>query len=158
MAPDEDFWQMIRQAYTVNPNLINLNNGGVAPAPKSVQDAVETNARLSNEAPSYYMWRILDQGREPLRKKLAGLAGVQEDEIAMHRNASEALETVIFGLRLQAGDEVILCKQDYPNMINAWKQRAHRDGIILKWLNHTLPTEDMGTIVNAYRDAITPRR
>lgn len=154
LAADEDFWHMIQQAYTVNPNLINLNNGGVAPAPKSVQDAVETNARLSNLAPSYYMWRILDQGREPLRKKLAALAGVPAEEIALHRNASEALETVIFGLRLQKGDEVILCKQDYPNMINAWKQRAHRDGIVLKWLDHQLPTEDKNILINAYRDAI----
>lgn len=156
LATDEDFWSAIQQAFTVNPNLINLNNGGVAPAPKTVQEAVERYGRLSNEAPSYYMWRILDQGREPLRKKLAGLAGVSPDEVAMHRNASEALETVIFGLRLQKGDEVILCKQDYPNMINAWKQREKRDGIKLKWLDFNLPSEDKSLLTNAYINAITP--
>lgn len=157
LATDEDFWAMIQQAFTVNSNLINLNNGGVAPAPKPVQDAVERYARLSNEAPSYYMWRILDQGREPLRKKLAALAGVSPEEIAMQRNASEALETIIFGLRLQKGDEVILCKQDYPNMINAWKQREKRDGIVLKWLDFTLPIENKSTLVNAYINAVTPK-
>ena len=123
LAKEEDFWSYIQQSYTTNASIINLNNGGVAPAPKSVQDAVERYARLSNEAPSYYMWRIVDQGREPLRKKLADLAGVTNEEVALHRNATEALENIIFGLRLQAGDEVILCKQDYPNMINSWKQR-----------------------------------
>lgn len=157
LATDEDFWAMIQQAYTVSPSLINLNNGGVAPAPKQVQDAVERYARLSNEAPSYYMWRILDQGREPLRRRLADLAGVSTDEIAMQRNASEALETAIFGLRLQKGDEVILTKQDYPNMINAWKQREKRDGIVLKWISLDLPIENKQTIVKAYTDAITPR-
>ena len=45
----------------------------------------------SNEAPSYYMWRILDQGREPLRKNLAALAGCDAEEIAINRNASEGL-------------------------------------------------------------------
>ena len=155
LATDEDFWASIQQAFTVSPNLINLNNGGVAPAPKSVQDAVERYGRLSNEAPSYYMWRILDQGREPLRKKLALLAGALPDEVALQRNASEALETVIFGLRLKAGDEVILCKQDYPNMINAWKQREKRDGIRLKWLDFSLPIEDKSKLVNAYLNAIS---
>ena len=85
LATEEDFWSYIQQSYTVNANIINLNNGGVAPAPKSVQDAVERYGRLSNEAPSYYMWRILDQGREPLRKKLADLAGVSSEEVALHR-------------------------------------------------------------------------
>ncbi len=40
-ASDEDYWTVIQQAYTVNPNIINLNNGGVSPAPKVVQDALE---------------------------------------------------------------------------------------------------------------------
>ena len=62
---DEDFWTYISQSYTVNPSVINLNNGGVSPAPKIVQDALIRYNALSNEGPSYYMWRILDQGREP---------------------------------------------------------------------------------------------
>ena len=36
---DEDFWNWIRESYTVSPNMINLNNGGVAPQPKVVQHA-----------------------------------------------------------------------------------------------------------------------
>ena len=41
IAMDEDYWATIQQAYTVNPSIINLNNGGVSPAPKVVQDALE---------------------------------------------------------------------------------------------------------------------
>ena len=95
---DEDFWNLISQAYTVSPNLINLNNGGVSPQPLVVQEAVERYNRLSNEAPSFYMWRTLDDGREPLRMKLADVAGCSPEELAINRNSSEALETIIFGL------------------------------------------------------------
>ncbi|WP_295189740.1 aminotransferase class V-fold PLP-dependent enzyme, partial [Sediminibacterium sp.] len=116
-ASDEDYWQVIQQAYTVPSNFINLNNGGVSPSPSVVQQAVERYNQLSNQGPSYFMWRILDQGREPLRQKLALLAGCSPEEIAVNRNATEALNTVIFGLNLQKGDEVIGTKQDYPNMI-----------------------------------------
>src|SRR6516164_3491277 len=111
LAADDDFWNYVRESYTVSSIIVNLNNGGVSPSPKIVQDAMKRYHDLSNEAPSYYMWRILDQGREPLRKNLARLAGCSPEEIAMHRNASEALETVIFGLPLKAGDEVVLSKQ-----------------------------------------------
>lgn len=154
---DETFWYQVRQAYTVSSSMINFNNGGVCPQPKVVQEAVERYNRLSNETPTYYMWRILDEGREPLRRKLADLAGCSADEIAINRNASEALETIIFGLRLQAGDEVVLSKQDYPNMINAWKQREKRDGIVLKWINLEFPSEDKNYIVKTFADAFTAK-
>jgi selenocysteine lyase/cysteine desulfurase len=103
------------------------------------------------------MWRILDQGREPLRRKLAEVAGCSPEEIAIQRNSSESLETVIFGLPLQRGDEVVLTKQDYPNMINAWKQREAREGIVLRWLNFEFPIEDENPIVQQFRTAFTAR-
>jgi selenocysteine lyase/cysteine desulfurase len=156
-ATDEDFWRLIQQAYTVSPTILNLNNGGVSPSPKVVQEAVERYNRLSNEAPSYYMWRILDKGREPLRAQLAGLLGSSPEEVAINRNASEALETVIFGLQLKAGDEVVLSKYDYPNMINAWKQRAHRDGVVLKWVDLDLPMEAESAIAERYISQFTDK-
>ena len=157
LATDEDFWYYVQQAYTIAPNFINLNNGGVSPAPKVVADAMKEHYDLSNQGPSYYMWRIVDQGREPLRKNLAQLAGCDKEEVALHRNASEALETIIFGLELKAGDEVVLTKQDYPNMIAAWKQREKREGIKLVWVNLDLPSEDENYLVKQYTDAFSPK-
>jgi selenocysteine lyase/cysteine desulfurase len=154
---DEDYWSTIQRAYTVNPNIINLNNGGVSPSPLVVQQAVERFNQLSNEGPSYYMWRILDQGREPLREKLAGLAGTLPDEIAVNRNATESLNTIIYGLDLKRGDEVIGAKQDYPHMIQAYRQRAQREGIVYKQLSFDFPIEDDEQIVKAYENAITPK-
>jgi len=156
-AMDEDYWSVIQQSFTVNSNLIILNNGGVSPSPRVVQEAVERYNRMSNEGPSYYMWRILDQGREPLRQKLALLAGCDPEEIAVNRNATESLNTVIFGLDMKAGDEVIGTKQDYPNMINAWRQRVQREGIVYTQLNFQFPIENDEEIVAAYENAITPK-
>src|SRR3954463_4297084 len=156
-AGEEDYWSVIQQAYTVNPNIIELNNGGVSPSPRIVQEAVERYNKLSNEGPSYFMWRILDQGREPLRQKLAELAGCDAEEIAINRNATESLNTIIYGLDLKVGDEVIGTKYDYPNMINAWKQRAAREGIVYTQLDFNFPIEDDEVIVKAYEKAITPK-
>jgi len=157
LAIDEDYWSVIQQGYTVNPAFVNLNNGGVSPSPRIVQEAVDTFNKMTNEGPSYFMWRILDQGREPLRYKLAELAGCDPEEIAINRNSTEALNTVIFGLNLKAGDEVIGTKQDYPNMINAWKQRVAREGLVYTQLNLQYPIENDEEIVNAFEKAITPK-
>jgi selenocysteine lyase/cysteine desulfurase len=156
-AENEDFWGWIRESYTVSPNIINLNNGGVSPQPKVVQEAHLRNYQLCNEAPSYYMWRILDQGREGLRNKLAMLAGVSPEEIAINRNTTEGLNNIIFGLNLKEGDEIVLSKFDYPNMTNAWKQREKRDKVKLVWIDIPQPTEDDAAIVKLYENAITPK-
>lgn len=157
VAQNEDYWSVIQRGYSVDSQIMNLNNGGVSPAPIVVQQAVERFNQMTNEGPSYFMWQILDQGREPLRQKLARLAGASPEEIAIDRNATEALNTIIYGLPLKAGDEVVGCKFDYPNMMNAYRQRAERDGIVYKQITFEFPLEDVSAIVKAYEQAITPR-
>lgn len=156
-ANDEELWARIAQAYTVSPSILNLNNGGVSPQPKVVQDAVDRYYHLSNEGPTYYMWQILDKGREPLRRKLADLAGTSAETIAINRNATEALATVTWGLTLNRDDEIVMTRQDYPNMIHTWKQKELRDGIKIKWLNFVLPIEKEDEIVNTFIEATTPK-
>ncbi|MGB4849307.1 MAG: aminotransferase class V-fold PLP-dependent enzyme [Saprospiraceae bacterium] len=156
LTEDEKFWYQIKTMYSTSPGMLNLNNGGVSPQPLIVQEARERYDKMCNEAPSYYMWRILDQGREPLRQRLAELAGVSSEEVSICRNASEALETIIFGLRLQKGDAVVLSRLDYPNMMNAWKQRELRDGIVLKWVELDLPKMTEDEVVDAFEAQMTP--
>ncbi len=156
-ANDEELWSRVAQAYTVSPTILNLNNGGVSPQPKVVQDAVDRYYHLSNEAPSYYMWQILDKGREPLRRKLADLAGVSPDEVAVNRNTTESLATFTWGIDLKRGDEIVMTKQDYPNMIHAWKQREMREGIKINWINFNLPIDNDDLVLKAYIDATTSK-
>lgn len=158
VAADEAYWNTIQQSYTASSSsIIILNNGGVSPSPLLVEQALERYNQLINQGPSYYMWRILDQGREPVREKLALLAGALPDEIAINRNATEALNTVIYGLDLTRGDEVIGALQDYPNIIQAYRQRAQREGIVYNQLNFKFPIEDDEQIVREYEKAITPK-
>lgn len=156
-ATDEDFWRQIRAAFACSPTLINLNNGGVSPSPRAAMEALDHYNRMCNEAPSYYMWRILDQDREPLRMNLGALAGVPHDELAICRNATEALNTIIFGLPLKTGDEVVVSTYDYPNMANAWKQRAMRDGVKLVYADPQLPSEDEEAMAQAFISRFTER-
>jgi len=93
LARDEDFWREIQQAFTVDRTIINLNNGGVSPSPRVVQDAVKRYQDLSNEAPVYTMWRLLEPRIESVRRELAAEFGCDPEELAVTRNACEALET-----------------------------------------------------------------
>lgn len=156
-ATDETFWKVVRSGYRISDKLMNLNNGGVSPHPLIVEEALFNYHEISNSVPSFHMWRKIDRNKDVLREELASLAGCSAEEIAIQRNATVAIETVIFGLPLKQGDEVILTRQDYPHMINAWKQREIRDKIKLVWLDFDFPIEDKQAIVDRFAEAITPR-
>jgi selenocysteine lyase/cysteine desulfurase len=156
-AEDEELWIRTAQAYTVSINALNLNNAGVCPQPKIVQDAVERYYRYSNELPGYNMSVLLDAGREVVRRKLADLAGTSAEVIAVNRNTTEGLATVAHGLTLKKGDEIVMAKQDYPNMILTWKQKEIREGIKINWIDFKLPIEDENFIVNAYLESTTSK-
>lgn len=157
-ADDEDLWERIAQAYTVSANLINLNNAGVSPQPKIVQDALDRFYRFSNDAPTHFMWNILDnKGREMTRRKLAELAGTSPEVLAINRNTTEALATVAYGLALSKGDEIVMTRHDYPNMIQAWKQKEMREGIKINWINLDFPVENKDSIVNSYIESSTKK-
>lgn len=154
---DEAFWNEVRQQYLLDEEVINLNNGSVGPQPISVQKAHIDMYRQSNKAPAHYMWRELNEKRETLREELAKLMDADSDEVAINRNTTEGLNTVIFGLNLKAGDEVVVSDFDYPFMLNAWRQREMRDGIVVKEVKLPLPIEDVGQAVELYRKAISDK-
>lgn len=155
LAREEDFWAEIQRAYTVSPNVINLNNGGVSPQPLTVQQAQYRYLQQSNEGPAYYMWRIVDKGRLTVKRKLAEMAGCAPDEIAIQRNATESLENLLFGIDLQAGDEVLTTRQDYPSMLHALRQREEREGIKVKKISVPVPLEDEKELVKRFEENIT---
>lgn len=157
VAEDEDFWAPVQRAFTVDRSLINLNNGGVSPSPAWVQEAMKRQLDLSNRAPTYYMWQIQEPQREGVRQRMAREWGVDPEEIAFVRNASEGLQTCQFGLELKAGDEVLTTTQDYPRMITTFRQRERREGIVLKQVRIPVPSEDPGEVVRRFEESITPR-
>jgi len=157
IANNEDYWSRVQQAFTVDRSLINLNNGGVSPSPDFVQAAMKKHLDFSNQAPVYNMWRILEPRREGVRQRLARNFGVDTEEIAMTRNASESLQICQLGFDLKAGDEVLTTDQDYPRMINTFKQRERREGIKLNQISIPVPAENDEEIVCRFEQAITPK-
>lgn len=157
LARDETFWFQVQEAFTVDRSMINLNNGGVCPAPASVQAAMKRYLDHANTAPAYVLWRLQEPQKETVRKHLSQLFGCDSEEIAITRNASESLENVQQGFDLKPGDEILTTNQDYPRMITTWKQRERRDKIVLKQFSIPVACEDPAQIVRLFEQNITDK-
>jgi selenocysteine lyase/cysteine desulfurase len=157
IAKDEDFWTEIRAAFSVDRNIINLNNGYVSPAPRPVQDAMRRYLEYSDMGPYHTMVSVLERQVEAVRRQLARAAGCDAEEMAITRNSSESLENAQYGIDLKAGDEVLTTNQDYPRMLSTFAQRERREGIVLKTISFPVPPPSMDDLYQRFERAITPR-
>jgi len=156
-AMDEDYWSTIQNAFTVTRGIINLNNGGVSPSPRIVTEALVRYIWQQEDATAYTMWQILEPQSETIRTGLAELFGCDREEIAITRNASESLETLLLGLDLKSGDEVLTTTQDYGRMLTTIRQREQREGIKLNLIKIPIPPKNIDEITAAFQRAMTPR-
>ena len=157
VAEDETYWREIQRAFDLDRTMINLNNGGCSPAPSHVLEQMIRDLKFSNELPVDHMWRVLEPRIESVRRDLATEFGCDPEEMAITRNASEANETMIFGIDLKRGDEIVFTTQNYPRMQNAWRQRERREGIVLKPVKIETPVKSTKSYVDQIAAAITPR-
>jgi isopenicillin-N epimerase len=156
VAVDESYWREIQQAFTLDRTIINLNNGGCCPSPRVVHEAFKRYLDISNQTPVYHMWQILEPNIESVRRRLAAAFGCDPEEMAITRNASEALQIAQLGIDLKAGDEVVTTNQDYGRMMDTWEQRVRRDGIKLTKVSFPVPPKSMDVLAERLLGAITP--
>jgi len=157
IAKDEDFWAEVRASFSVDRNIINLNNGYCSPSPRPVQDAMRRYLEYTDMGPYHTMVAVLERQVEAVRRQLAGAAGCDPEEMAITRNASESLENAQYGVDLKAGDEVLTTNQDYPRMLTTFRQRERREGIVLKTISFPVPPPSMDDLYQRFERAITPR-
>src|ERR1051326_4848459 len=155
-ATDEDYWAAIQNAFSVTRGIINLNNGGVSPSPRVVTEALVRYIWQQEDATAYTMWQILEPQSETIRTGLAELFGCDREEIAITRGASEGLETLLLGMDLKSGDEVLTTTQDYGRMLTTIRQREQREGIKLNLIKIPIPPKNINEITNAFERAINP--
>ena len=157
VAADEDYWAEIRNAFTIDRNIVNLNNGHVSPAPRVVQEAMRRYLEYSDMGPYHTMISVLERQAEAVRRRLAEAAGCDVEEMAITRNASESLENVQYGIDLKPGDEVLTTNQDYPRMLTTFRQRELREGIVLKTISFPVPPPSMDDLYQRFERAVTPK-
>ena len=157
LADDESYWTEIQRAFDVDRTMVNLNNGGCSPSPTHVLEQMIRDLKFSNELPVLHMWGVLEPRIETVRRDLARDFGCDPEEMAITRNASEANEIMILGLDLKPGDEVIVTNQNYGRMLTTWRQRARRDGIVVKEISFKVPPPSQQYLVEQFKAAITPR-
>jgi isopenicillin-N epimerase len=148
-------------AFPVEGPAAYFRSGWSGVMPSCVQEAVkglwDKPNRMDPDGLDYktngFWWEALSQAKG----RLAAHVNAAPDEVIFTRNTTEAVNTVLLGLDLEPGDEVVTSEGDYSHFIGAFQQREARDGIVLKTVPLPAPAEEPAAVVAAFEAAITPR-
>ncbi|TAF65971.1 MAG: aminotransferase class V-fold PLP-dependent enzyme [Cytophagales bacterium] len=156
LAKEESFWQEVRNAYKTQGNFINLENGYYGVLPQCILEAQIRHTEQINQANTFFMRTQKDDFLHTLKVKLAPHIGTSPDTIAFARNATDALNIILQGIRLEKGDEIVATTQDYPTALEAIEKKARGVGIVKKLIDLPLLPQNDAQIVQIFADAISP--
>jgi selenocysteine lyase/cysteine desulfurase len=112
--------------FTIDKQLIYLNNGTAGPSPKVVTAAVLAGLEDINTNGLY------GRRRAEAIDNLSSFIGCNRDEIVLTQNTTEGINMMVWGVPLKAGDEVLISQQEHIGNAGAWLHRAAIDKIVVK--------------------------
>lgn len=153
-ARDESFWRTFADRYDVQPGPINLENGYFGRMSRTVIEEYQHNIELINRSNSVYVrQRFETSDGLKIRARVAGLIDVPAEAVALTRNASDGLQSLIRNYnRLQPGDQVLVCDLEYDTVKGAMRWLARHRGVEVIEIEHRHPAS-FDSLLTTYREA-----
>ncbi|MGY3176416.1 isopenicillin-N epimerase [Pseudomonas sp. TE12234] len=153
-ARDESFWRTFADRYDVQPGPINLENGYFGRMSRTVVEEYQRNIELINRSNSVYVRQRFEASDGlKIRAQVAELIDVPAEAVALTRNASDGLQSLIRNYnRLQPGDQVLMCDLEYDTVKGAIRWLARHRGVEVIEIEHRHPAS-FDSLLTTYRDA-----
>jgi isopenicillin-N epimerase len=150
---DEAFWSEVRAQFELAPESTNLVTvvRGVTPKRTRAAAAAEferVNAFRPAPNPSW---------KQEVRAKAARFVGAPPDSVALVRNTTEGVGTVLNNWPLERGDEILTSSAEHGQFYGILAQRAARDGVVIRRFHYPAPAPSLDAIVETIERAMTPR-
>jgi selenocysteine lyase/cysteine desulfurase len=155
---DDDFgsWSQVSRAFVLDPRYVYMNIGTTGSMPRAVLDNYERYNRLVAERP----W---DMGEEwggwpytqGLVERIAPQFGASTDELILSRNTTDGMCTVIGGLNLQPGDQVLYTHHEHVAAESPLHVQAQRMGVTLTPIQIPVFPTSEDDYVKAFANAVT---
>jgi selenocysteine lyase/cysteine desulfurase len=129
----DPLWDEYRQCFPVTERYVYLNHAAVAPLVRPAAEAMQWLAgdALMHGSVHYDVW-VAEYDR--LRASAGRLMDADPAEIAIVKNTSEGIATVVLGIDWRAGDRIAVFEEEFPANFLPWKKLEER-GVRITWLS-----------------------
>ncbi|MBU6155621.1 MAG: aminotransferase class V-fold PLP-dependent enzyme [Alphaproteobacteria bacterium] len=127
------FGRSLRPLWHLAPEGVFLNHGSFGACPKVVLDAQTRWRETMERQPDVFFRRTTsalnpDNGLRQAAARLGQFIGARGDHIAFVSNLTEAVSTVLRGMPLSAGDEILLLDCVYNSVRRAVDDKCRETG------------------------------
>lgn len=154
-APDDEgFWANVRSQFENAPEVAHFVSVVRGHSTKENREIAANEMlrlnRLAAPLPDV-KWQ------EDVRKKAAALIGASAGNVALLRNTTEGVTTVLSNWPLQAGDEILTSSAEHEPFYDTLARRAARDHVTIRQFHYPAPVTSQQSIVDAIDRVLTPR-
>jgi isopenicillin-N epimerase len=157
--PEKGFWKTIQDQFVLDPKQVYMNIGTTGAMPRRVLENYDKYNHIVARRPMAFMDELgWEMGIPKQREKLGGQFGCSMDEISFSRNTTDALNTVLFGLPFEKGDEILLTHHEHISALSPLYVLRDRLGVVLTEVEiPVLDLESADQFVKAFEKKITGR-
>ncbi len=156
---DEPYWAEVRAAFEPAPSQVNLVTAVRGVTTRDVR------ARIAAEAERLNAFRPRDpehrgkpgEWREAVRAKAAAFIGARPADVALVRNTTEGVTTVLREWPLVPGDEILCTATEHGPFYDTLAHRAARDGVVVRKVRLPVPAPSTEAILAAVDASLGPR-
>ncbi len=150
-------WAAIRAEFPLRKDMIYMNAANIAPAPATVWREYQRQLMDFQSDPSFQNREQYKALSEIVRARIARWVRAQPDEIAITRNTSEGNNLIAQGVRLKAGDEVLITSHNHPSNTASWKLRAAQSGARVVSAPVPIYARSADELLDSITRLVTPR-
>ncbi len=142
--------------YLFSPGLIYLNTGTLGPCRRETIEASQNAWEELESLPvKFYGIFGAEELKEKTRTIAANFLGCDLGEIMVTSSTTNGMNSIAQGLRLKAGDHIILTDQEHGGGALCWSYLAKYHGVIIDTITIPPGENSAKQILNRLNDAIT---
>ena len=154
-ANDEEYWGQVRSQFEWEAESTNLVTVVRGISTKHVRELATARATDLN---SIDPRKVVTRGwKDAVRNKVAEFVGAAPENVALLRNTTEGVTTVLSNWPLKQGDEILTSSAEHGPFYDTLSQRAARDGVTIRRFHYPAPVTARDSILEAIERAMTPR-
>ena len=155
--PEQKIWRMVRKAFILDKQSVYMNLGTTGSMPRQVLRKYNRYNRLVAKYPwdmagEWGSWPYMDG----LVEAIAPQFGADNEEIILTRNTTDGMCTILGGLNLQPGDEILTTHHEHVAGISPMAVAAQRFGVTITEVEIPVFASSSDEFVDAFSNAITP--
>ena len=154
----EEYWQNVADEFLINDTrnkVLNFNSGSSGTITKTSYAQLCELIKSYNQTSFYEADIAFNEKRKTIKNEIAELLNTSQNEIALVRNTTEAINFILQGYPFNKNDEVIIADHDYPYVLNTLEKLKEQKGISIKKLSFDLNKQSNEKIINQYKKSLS---